>query len=344
MDLYQGESHIDFVALAKKTLMVSGALIAIGLIALLTRGLDLGIEFEGGVVWEVPANEQISEDEIRSVLGDFGQDPRVQLVTGGSDIWRVRAESSDFDQLEQISVALAEAASVSVNELSRTEVGPSWGDRVTNEARKALIWFFVIIALYISLRFNAKMALAALAAVAHDIVLSTGFYAVFQIEVTPATVIAFLTIMGYSLYDTLVVFDRVKENTLVAEKGRTTYDGMLNVSLNQVVMRSINTSITSTLPVITMLVVGAWIMGASALQEFSIALLVGIVVGTYSSLFVAAPILGQIRNREPDWQRRVELAERGEATGSVAEARASLMASRYTRGTAPRPRKMGKKR
>lgn len=343
-DLYRGESHIDFVSLSKKMLRVSVGLMLVGLVALVARGLDLGIEFEGGVVWEVPANGQVTDTELHDVLAEYGQDARVQLVTGGSDFWRVRAQSSDFEEQEAITQALAEAAGVSVNELGRTEVGPSWGDRVTGEAQKALIWFFVIIAAYIAIRFTWRMALAALIAVVHDILLSVGFYALFQIDITPATVIAFLTIMGYSLYDTLVVFDRVTENTIIAEKGRLTYDEMLNVSMNQVVMRSINTSITSTLPVITMLVVGAWIMGAGALQEFAVALLVGIIAGAYSSIFVAAPVLGILHNREPEWQRRVELAQRGATAGSITEARKALSASQYNRAAAPRPRKMGKKR
>ncbi len=341
---YRGEGQVDFVSLSRKVILASGALIAIGLIALLARGLNLGIEFEGGVVWEVPASETLTEDDIRGVLSDFGQDARIQTVTGATDIFRVRAESTDLGAQQGMSQALAAVAGVSVNDLSLTEVGPSWGDRVTAEARNALIWFFIIIALYIAMRFEWKMAIAALVAVAHDIILSVGFYALFQLDVTPATVIAFLTIMGYSLYDTLVVFDRVRENTKAAEKTRTTYNALTNLSMNQVIMRSINTTITSALPVLSMLFIGSFLLGAVALQEFAVALLVGIFFGTYSSIFIAAPVLVWMKNREPEWARRDDFEARGDAAGSIAEARQSLMASRYSRSQAPRPRKKGRVR
>ena len=188
------------------------------------------------------------------------------------------------------------------------------------------------------------MAVAALVAVAHDILISVGVYAVFRFEVTPATVIAFLTIMGYSLYDTIVVFDRVKETAGAAEKARTRYTDVVNVSLNQVVMRSINTSITSGLPVLSMLIIGRFVLGAVALQEFAVALLVGILAGTYSSIFVASPILVALKLREPEWARRRELARKSGEVGSVAEAATTLAASSYSRTAPPRPRKKGKKR
>ena len=342
--LYHGQGGVDFVGTARRVVMVSGAIIVIGVLALLVRGLNLGIEFEGGVVWEVPATESLTEDDIESTLAEFGQDARIQRVTGGTDIFRVRAEATDFEVQQQLTDELAAVAGVTANELSVTEVGPSWGDRVTSEARTALIWFFVIIAAYIAMRFEWKMAVAALVAVTHDIIVSVGVYALFQFDVTPATVIAFLTIMGYSLYDTLVVFDRVRENTIAAEKTRTTYPALMNVSMNQVIMRSINTTITSAIPVLSMLVVGAFILGAAALQEFAVALLVGIMVGTYSSVFVAAPVLVWLKQKEPEWARRDELAERGESADSIEDARQALMASRYTRGQAPRPRKKGRVR
>lgn len=342
--IQRGEGNVDFVARARKVILVSAAIIVLGLVALIARGLNLGIEFEGGVVWEIPATEGLTEDDVADKLSEFGQDGRIQRVTGGTDIFRVRAEATDFDQQQVLTEELAALAGVEVNDLSVTEVGPSWGDRVTSEARTALIWFFVLIASYIALRFEWKMAVAALVAVAHDIIVSVGLYALLQLDVTPATVIAFLTIMGYSLYDTLVVFDRVRENTAAAEKTRTTYDALMNVSMNQVIMRSINTTITSAIPVLSMLIVGSFILGAAALQEFAVALLVGIVVGTYSSVFVAGPVLVWLKNREPEWQRRTELAERNESADSILEARQALMASRYSRTQAPRPRKKGRVR
>ena len=341
--LYRNENHFDFIGTSRRVLTVSGALVLLSLGALLIRGVNLGIEFEGGTVWEIPAG-QLSEDNIRSTLTDFGLDGRVQKVTGATDVFRVRAEAADPGQQVDVTNALADQAGVGINEISRSEVGPSWGREITNKARTALIWFFVLLAIYITVRFEWKMAVAALVAVAHDIVLSVGVYSIFQFEVTPATVIAFLTIMGYSLYDTIVVFDRVKETARTAEKTRTRYTNIVNVSLNQVIMRSINTSITSGLPVLSMLIVGRFILGAVALQEFAVALLVGILAGTYSSIFLAAPILVALKLREPESARRDELAQKSGEAGSVREASVALAASSYSRSAPPRPRKKGRKR
>jgi len=341
--LYRGENHFDFIEGSRKVLMASAVIVLISIIALLGRGLNLGIEFEGGVVWEVPAGEA-SEDDIRSTLTEFGLEGRIQKVTGGTDVFRVRAESATIAQQDDLTAALAETVGVTVNDISRSEVGPSWGKEITDKARTALIWFFILLALYITFRFEWKMAAAALIAVAHDILISVGVYALFQFEVTPATVIAFLTIMGYSLYDTIVVFDRVKETSRAAEKARTRYTDVVNVSLNQVAMRSVNTSITSGLPVLSMLVIGRFVLGAVALQEFAVALLVGILAGTYSSIFVAAPILVALKLREPEWARRRELARKSGEVGSVAEAATTLAAGSYSRTAPPRPRKKGKKR
>jgi len=341
--LYHGRNHIDFLEKSRKVLMVSAALVAISLLALLIRGVNLGIEFQGGTVWEIPSG-QLTEEDVRATLDEFGLEARVQEVTGATDVFRVRAESADPGQQLDITTAFANDAGVTVNDISRSEVGPSWGREITDKARTALVWFFVLLALYITVRFEWKMALAALLAVAHDIILSVGVYAVIQFEVTPATVIAFLTIMGYSLYDTIVVFDKIKETAKAAEKTRTRYTDIVNVSLNQVVMRSINTSITSGIPVLSMLIVGRFILGAVALQEFAVALLVGILAGTYSSIFVAAPLLVKLKLREPEWAKRRELARKSGEVGSVKEASVALAASNYSRSAPPRPRKLGRKR
>ena len=177
------------------------------------------------------------------------------------------------------------------------------GDEVTDKALRALVMFVVVVAFYITVRLEWKMAVGALVAVAHDIVLSVGVYSVFQFEITPATVIAFLTIMGYSLYDPIVVYDKVRE--IVARLGATeryTYPDLMNLALNRVTMRSINTSVTSAIPVVSLLVVGSLVMGAAALQEFAVALLVGIVVGSYSSLFLASSLVSRLKEGEERWQ------------------------------------------
>ena len=280
-------------------LVGSAVLVLVSVGALVFRGLNLGIEFEGGTAWEVTA-PGVSVADTRDALGGTGAESG-KIQTLGSDAIRVRADLDTQEEVAAVTAALAELASVDVTDVSVTTVGPSWGDQITSKARNALFWFFVIVAGYIAVRLEWKMAVGALVAVAHDILISVGVYAIFQFEVTPATVIAFLTIMGYSLYDTIVVYDKVRDvGGRLTVTGRYTYSEMMNQSLNQVLMRSINTSITSVLPVLSMLLIGSVFLGALTLQEFAIALLIGILVGTYSSIFVAASVVAYMKEREAE--------------------------------------------
>ena len=303
---YRGQQQIDFPRLWRRALIGSLAAVVVSIGSIGLRGVDLGIEFEGGTSWEVPAPGVSVADARDALRGTGAADAKIQTV--GGDTIRVRADIEGPEAVDSVRSALADMAGVTGNDVSVTTVGPSWGSEVTGKARTALIAFFAIVAVYIAVRLEWKMAVGALLAVAHDIVLSVGFYSLFQFEVTPATVIAFLTIMGYSLYDTIVVYDKVREVVgRVSATGRYTYTEMMNLSLNQVLMRSVNTSITSMLPVASMLVIGSFVLGAVTLQEFAIALLVGIVVGTYSSLFVAAAVVARMKEREPAY---IEIAER----------------------------------
>ncbi|MXW94827.1 MAG: protein translocase subunit SecF [Acidimicrobiaceae bacterium] len=312
--VYRGEQQIDFPRLWKRALIGSLLAVLASLGSFLVRGVDLGIEFEGGTSWEVPA-PGVSVAEARDALrGTGAADGKIQTV--GGDTIRVRSDIEGPEAVDGVRSALADLAGVTGNDVSVTTVGPSWGAEVTSKARNALIAFFALIAVYIAMRLEWKMAVGALLAVIHDIVVSVGFYSVFQFEITPATVIAFLTIMGYSLYDTIVVYDKVREVVgRVSATGRYTYTEMMNLSLNQVLMRSVNTSITSMIPVASMLVIGSFVLGAVTLQEFAIALLVGIVAGTYSSLFVAAAVVARMKEREPAY---VEIAERVRQRGGAA--------------------------
>jgi len=308
--LLRNENRIDFPGLWKRALTISAALLLIAIGALIFRGLNLGIEFEGGSSWTVPT-EDADADDIRAAIEPLGLDnPRIQQVASGA--WRVRAETETTDQLNEVSAALADLAGISQGEVTASAVGASWGEEVTAKARTALIVFFIVLFIYISIRLEWKMAVGALAAVAHDILLTVGIYALFQFEVTSATVIAFLTILGYSLYDTLVVFDKIRENERRATGAAAmTYTEVTTFSLNQVLMRSVNTTITSVMPVLAVLIVGRFILGAVTLQEFAIALLVGLVVGTYSSLFVATPIVAWLKEREAvNVERQVAAAKR----------------------------------
>ena len=317
--LYRGQQQIDFPRLWRRALIGSLAAVVVSVASFGIRGVDLGIEFEGGTSWEVPA-PQVSVAETRDALrGTGAADAKIQTL--GGDTIRVRADIEDPAAVDRVRNALADLAGVTGDDVSVTTVGPSWGSEITAKARNALIAFFALIALYLAMRLEWKMAVGALVAVVHDIVVSVGFYSVFQFEITPATVIAFLTIMGYSLYDTIVVCDKVREVVgRVSATGRYTYTEMMNLSLNQVLMRSVNTSITSMIPVASMLVIGSFVLGAVTLQEFAVALLVGIVVGTYSSLFVAAAVVARMKEREPAYveiAERIRLRGRGAAGGAT---------------------------
>ncbi|MFV1990053.1 MAG: protein translocase subunit SecF [Acidimicrobiales bacterium] len=341
--LYNGQHDIDFLGRRRLIGMITLAVLVIAGGAVLIRGFNLSIEFEGGIVWEAQAAQGVTSEDVRTTVAEAGvEGARVQTVrSGGEEFFLVRGESGDITSQAAVSAALAELNGIDVNDVTREEVSPSWGDNVTKKARTALVWFFLLIALYISVRFEWKMSVGALVAVAHDLLITVGFYALFQFEVTPATVIAFLTIMGYSLYDTIVVFDRVSENTKAMRSGRSeSYASMVNRSLNQVVMRSINTTITSLLPVVSMLVVGSFILGSRTLEEFAVALLVGMLAGSYSSLFVAAPVLVVIKERERAYRGAAEqdrLVADGytEDPASLAEA----VVNPVRTGQPPRPRK-----
>lgn len=311
--LYHGETTFDFANRWRRWFLLSGLVIAVGMVSLATRGLNLGIDFEGGTSWEVRA-PGVSVAEARDALRPEGlADAKIQVL--GGDTLRVQADLGEgadaAARAEKVKARLSRLAGD--REVSVNTVGPTWGKDVTSKAQRALVFFFVAIALYISLRFEWKMALAALAAVVHDIAVTVGVYSLSGFEVTPATVVAFLTILGYSLYDTIVVFDKVEENTRgLAASGRLTYTDTVNLSMNQVLMRSLNTSLVAIMPILSVLVVGAFVLGARALQDFGLALFIGLLTGAYSSLFIASPLLALLKEREPRYRTiRQRIAGRG---------------------------------
>ena len=310
--LYRGEAPVDFPRLWRRALVVSATLLVIGIGSFAVQGLNLGLDFEGGTSYEVRA-PGTSVADAREVMADLGAaDARIQLVD--QDVLRIRSDIEDPTRSAEIRDALSSRLGpIEVFE----QVGPTWGADVTDKAVRALLVFFAVVALYLTIRLEWKMARGALGAVAHDIVISVGFYSLFQFEITPATVIAFLTIMGYSLYDTIVVYDKVREVTgRLGASERYSYTELMNLALNRVTMRSINTSVSSSLPVVSLLVVGWLIMGASALQEFGVALLVGIIIGSYSSLFLASAMVAALKEREPRWlQVTAKLDQRGVGDG-----------------------------
>ncbi len=312
--LYNGETNIDFMGRKWWGLGISAFVLLISVISLIGQGLNLGLEFKGGAQWEVPTSD-VSIDEARILLEEVGVDAgEAKIVTLSSEsgtILRIQAAAQDEATTAAVNVAFADAASIDVNSISNTTVSESWGNEITKKAIRALVVFLILVALFIAWRFEWAMALSAILAMIHDMLISVGVYSIFQFEVTPATVIAFLTILGFSLYDTIVVFDRVKENAVRYSGARIPYDDIVNVSMNQVLMRSINTTLAAVLPVLSLLVVGSGIMGASSLRQFSLALLIGLVTGSYSSIFIAAPILAWLKGRTPKYAPLVG----GRATG-----------------------------
>ena len=299
--LYRGETTFNFVGRRWWGFGISLAFVVVTFISLFAQGLNLGIDFKGGVAWEVPATT-ITIEDVRAILDANNiptADAKIQVLNG-ADGKRIRAQVGEISTEARtvVQTALSAKAQVDVQEVSVASVSSSWGRSITEKAVRALLIFFVIVSMYIAWRFEWKMAIAAILAMVHDVLISVGVYATFGFSVTPATVIAFLTILGFSLYDTIVVFDKVHENTTRYSASKVSYGDIINVSMNQVLMRSINTSLAAVLPVLSLLVLGSWIMGAIALQEFALALLVGMLLGAYSSIYIATPLLALFKGRE----------------------------------------------
>jgi preprotein translocase subunit SecF len=336
--LYHGETTYDFVGRRRIGFIISGIVILLSIFSLATRGLNLGIDFEGGVAWEMPATNGVTVGDVKTILQSDGiniGDAKIQSLSGaGGDRIRVQVGAQSNDVQTKVRNDLAAKAGVQPQDVSVNAVSASWGSEITKKAVRALIFFFIAIALYISIRFEWRMAVGAILAVIHDVFISVGIYSIFGFEVTPETVVAFLTILGFSLYDTIVVFDKVHENTKRLTGGRTTYDEIVNLSMNQTLMRSLNTSLAAVLPVLSLLVVGSWIMGAVALQDFAVALLVGLITGSYSSIFIATPILAVLKDREPKWRAVAEKAARSADTASRNAVGAPVMATAAA-GSAP---------
>ena len=405
-DLYHERTHFQFIERSWRWALLSGALILISVVAFGVKGLNLGIDFEGGTAWQVPmkGGKTASVADVRSLLTTLGfgnanvsvltppgsgaqtirvearviSDPIVEVQTalanyagidvaavqvpqgtGGSFTFTVKKGLTPTEaavktalngtrltnptvkisggnvtvtvaklppsQVQTVAAGLAKYAGANVNDVSVTTVGPTWGHEVSQKAIKALIIFFFVLAAYLAIRFEWKMSAAAIVAVIHDIIFTVGVYALFHFQVSPATVTAFLTILGFSLYDTVVVFDKVGEfqRTLTAT-GRSTYSEMVNRALNAVLMRSISTSLVALLPVVSLLVVGSGILGATALEDFALALAAGLFIGSYSSILVAAPLLAWWKEREPQYRA---LADRRRRSPGAMVAAAAASAS-----------------
>jgi preprotein translocase subunit SecF len=309
------QTTFDFVGKARTWIVLSASLVLISLGSLLIGGLDLSIDFVGGTAFRLEGiGTEVTADELRAAAEGAGVEEATAQLQGDpeaptSAIIRTEAAAPGGDVAVAVEEALREIAQPDDVQLSF--VGPTWGERLTTQALRALVVFLVVVIIYISLRLEPKMAAASVLALVHDVLITIGIYSLVGFNVSPATVIALLTILGYSLYDTVVVFDRVKENDVfLGEPGFRTYGQLVNTSMNEVLWRSVNTSVTSLLPVGALLLIGSQLLGATTLQDLALALFVGMAVGIYSSLFVAGPFLAWLHSREPENRKRAEKVAR----------------------------------
>jgi preprotein translocase subunit SecF len=322
--LYNGEAGLDVVGRSRFWYKVTAVVVLVCLASMIFRGFNFGIDFEGGNSFRVPGTSaEISQ--IRTAAEDAGAQVSTAQVVGGNTVL-LRTGALDNAGEATVASAIADAAGIQASQVTVESVSADWGRDITDQALIALVVFLVAVVLFLAVRFQPKMAVGAIGALVHDIVLTAGVYSIVGFEVTPSTVIGFLTILGFSLYDTVVVFDKVDENVKDLEKGaRMTWGEAANLAINQTLMRSINTSVIALLPVLGLLVVGVLILGVGTLQDLALVLTVGLAAGTYSSIFLATPILADLKAREPGVQalRKRVLARRAadaRATGGGAVA------------------------
>src|SRR6202522_1300684 len=317
--LYRGEVSIDFVGKRRMWYTISAVILIVSIAALIIRGLAFSVEFKGGadfLISKAPAS--VTQVDVQNAAGDAGySDALVQHVgQGGSATWQVQTTTLDETQTADVQATLASKLGVPLTNINVTSVGASWGGQITNKAVQALIAFLIVIVIYLTIAFEWRMAASAFVALVHTLVITIGVYALSGISVSPATVIGFLTILGYALYDTVVVFDKVRENTAGLLGGaRSTYSQAANLALNQTLVRSINTSLIALLPVTAILVVSIALLGSNnELEELALVLFVGMLSGTYSSIFIATPVLADLKEREPQYQalaKRVSVRSSG---------------------------------
>ncbi|MFF4240738.1 protein translocase subunit SecF [Actinomadura geliboluensis] len=312
--IYRGEISADIVGRPKIWYTISGLLLALSIAGLLVQGLNFGVEFKGGSVFTFKA-PSASIEQVRTAVGDGGAH-QVIVQKAGED-WRVTTESMSSSHVTEVKTSITEELKVPAAKVSTQVVGASWGGEIQKKAWQALIVFMILIIAYLSVAFEWRMAVAAVVALVHDLVITAGIYAWSGFEVTPATLLGFLTILGYSLYDAVVVFDMIKEVTKpLGPTSKTTYSEAANQALSSTLVRSLNTSLVAILPVGAILFIGTTLFGAGTLKDLSLALFVGMIVGTYSSICVATPLLVQFKEREPKYRQIRENIARRERNAS----------------------------
>lgn len=353
-DLYTGRRSYDIVGRRRLWFTIAGALVVLSAILLFTPGLQAGIEFRGGSEFTVSNADTTNQQPAIDAVAEVSADEAPRVTTVGSSSLRVQTAELTNEEVDQVRTALVEAYGVTEDDVASSFIGPTWGKDVTGKAVTSLVVFLVLVSVVMTLYFrNWRMAAAAIIALFHDMIVTAGVYAAVGWEVTPATVIGFLTILAYSIYDTVVVFDKVRENTVaITEQTKATYEERANLAVNQTLVRSINTSVVALLPVAAILFIGAFVLGAGTLRDIALALFVGMIVGAFSSVFLATPLEVVLRNREKPIQEhtarvraaRTELALAGVPAGAGDE---QVAVARFTgqvrpgghQGVAAQPRR-----
>lgn len=319
--LYRGEVGYDFVAKRKIWYGVSILITITAIVGLAVQGLNLGIEFKGGAVFTTPSTSVSVSQAQEHAEEASGHDAIVQKLGNGA--LRIQVSELDQAQANKVNESLAEDLQIPVEKINAEIVGPSWGEQIANKAWTGLAVFMLLVVVYLAIAFEWRMAIAALIALIHDLTITIGVYALVGFEVTPGTVIGLLTILGYSLYDTVVVFDGLKEGAKdITKQTRYTYSEVANRSLNGTLVRSINTTVVALLPVAGLLFIGGGVLGAGMLNDISLSLFVGLAAGAYSSIFIATPLVADLKEREPQMKalRKRVLAKRAAAAkGESAE-------------------------
>jgi preprotein translocase subunit SecF len=333
--LYRGEVSVNFVGRQRTWYTISGLIVLVSAIALIVRKLNFSVDFKGGSVFEFPSSA--SQGSTSAVQGQIsrivtaagGGSATVQRITSAKvNEWSVTTKALTTQVQQSVGVALEHAFHLTASQMQIQFVGPTWGSQITTKAVEALIIFLVVIVIYLTIAFEWRMAVAAFVALLHDIVITIGVYALAGFQVSPTTVIGLLTILGYSLYDTVVVFDKVRENTAgLLTSQRSTYSGAANLALNQTLVRSINTSLTALIPVASILFIGAGLLGAGTLNQLALVLFVGMLSGTYSSIFIATPVLADLKERQPEYKDLAVKVKRRLAGGRRAADTASTSAA-----------------
>ncbi|MER7704340.1 protein translocase subunit SecF [Kitasatospora sp. NPDC097605] len=318
--LYQGEVSFDFVGRRKLWYSISAVIVLIAGIGL-AMGLHLGIEFKGGSVYTV-SKPGLSVSQAQEAVDKIvSSHPLVQSTDNGKI--RIQVSSEDKTTSSEFTGKLSQEIGVPVQDIDTQVIGPSWGEQISNKALTGLIIFMILVTIYLAIAFEWRMAVAALVALIHDLLITIGVYALVGFEVTPGTVIGFLTILGYSLYDTVVVFDTVKENTKdLTKQNKLTYSEAANAGLNQTLVRSLNTTVVALLPVAALLFIGGGLLGAGTLNDISLALFIGLAAGAYSSICVATPLLAQLKEEAPEMKALAKrVAQRRAADAKAAAAK-----------------------